>query len=49
MDILQVVYNKDNTYTIVFKEWSITASIEELDSIFKRCFNKSILIYLKNE
>lgn len=44
-----VKYNKNGNYTLKFDGWSLTGDLMFLESVSKKCFNKSILNTIKKE
>lgn len=43
----EIILNLNNTYTIKMDGYSITANATELELVFNKCFNKSILYLFK--
>ena len=43
----QIISNLNETFTVKFEGWSVTANATELEEIYQKCYGKSILTYLK--
>ena len=41
--IKEVIINPNNTFTLKVDNWSVTASLFELNETWKKCYNKSII------
>lgn len=46
-DMKEIVCNINKTYTVKFEGWSVTANATELEYMYKQCYGKSILTYLR--
>lgn len=43
----EIIKNNNETYTIRMDGWSVTANVGQLEEAFNKCFNQSIVEYIK--
>lgn len=43
----EIIKNNNETYTIQMDGWSVTANVGQLEEAFNKCFDISIVEYIK--